>query len=183
MKKIISFILCLCIISFCGITATADNAPVIKISNVTADNGDEVTVDISIANNPGIMAMAFCITYDSSALEYTGYNKGYLSKYTVKDHIDKGHIAFVNDESSDKATDGIIVSIKFKVKDDARGKKYEIEKKMGERMTDASSYSFYMQFADGGTVQTSAYNASPDNFMTVLNVLGKEFETLFAEDE
>ena len=61
--------------------------------------------------------------------------------------------------------------------------KYEIEKKIGELITDASSYSFYMQFADGSTVQTSAYNASPDNYMTVLNELGKEFETLFAEDE
>ena len=126
MKKFISFLLCICIISICGVTATASSVPVITVSNVTADNGDEVTVDISIANNPGIMAMAFCITYDSSALEYTGYNKGYLSKYTVKDHSDKGHIAFVNDESSDKATDGVIISVKFKIKDDARGKKYAI---------------------------------------------------------
>ena len=126
MKKFISFILCLCIILICSITTAANTAPVITISNVTADNGQEVVVDISIAQNPGIMAMAFCITYDSSALEYTGYNKGYLSKYTIKDHSAKGHISFVNDESSDKATNGVIVSVKFKIKDNARGKKYEI---------------------------------------------------------
>ena len=60
--------------------------------------------------------------------------------------------------------------------------KYEIEKKVSELMTDASSYSFYMQFADGSTVQTSA-NASPNNFTTVLNTFKKEFEPLFAEGE
>ena len=126
MKKLISFILCLCVISAFCITASADSKPVITISNVSANNGEEVAVDISISNNPGIMAMAFCITYDSSALEYTGYDKGYLSKYTVKDHSDQGHVSFVNDESSDKATDGVIISVKFKIKSDASPKKYAI---------------------------------------------------------
>lgn len=125
-KKFIMVVFCLCLLAVGCFTANAETIPLITISNKTALPGEEVTIDISISNNPGIMAMAFCITYDSDALEYTGYTKGYLSKYTVKNHSDKGHIAFVNDESSDKSNNGIILSVKFKTKNDAAPKKYKI---------------------------------------------------------
>ncbi len=125
-KKFIMVVFCLCLLTVCCFSANAETTPLITISNKTALPGEEVTIDINISNNPGIMAMAFCITYDSDALEYTGYTKGYLSKYTVKNHSDKGHISFVNDESSDKSNNGKILSVKFKAKNDAAPKKYKI---------------------------------------------------------
>ena len=125
-KRIIALLLSLVLLTLCCPAVFAASTPTISISNVSADPGKEVTVSISISNNPGIMAMAFCITYDSDVLEYTGYTKGYLSKYTIKDHPDKGHISFVNDESSDKAKNGTMLSVKFKIKDDAAPGKYTI---------------------------------------------------------
>lgn len=60
---------------------------------------------------------------------------------------------------------------------------FELKKKIGSIATDGNSYGFYMQFSDGSTVQTSAYNVSPDDFMAVLNVIKKEYESLFGEGE
>lgn len=125
-KIIISTFLCLVLIVVCSFATAAATTPIITLSNVSAMPGEEVTIDIKISNNPGIMAMSFCITYDNTAFEYTGYNKGYLSKYTIKDHADKGRVAFVNDEASDKANDGVMLSIKFKVKDTAAPGKHTV---------------------------------------------------------
>ncbi len=110
----------------CGFPATAVTAPTITVSSVSAMPGDSVTIDIKISNNPGIMAMAFCITYDSDSFQYVKYSKGYLSQYTVKDHPDEGHIIFVNDESSDKANNGKMISVEFKIKDMATPGKHII---------------------------------------------------------
>jgi hypothetical protein len=40
------------------------------------NQGDEVTVRYSISNCPGICAMILRVTYDTSALEVTGYEVG-----------------------------------------------------------------------------------------------------------
>lgn len=125
-KRILATLLCLLLITVCGFTASAADSAVISLSDETAMPGELVTIDISISNNPGIMAMSFCITYDSDAFEYTGYNKGYLSRYTIKDHPDKGQIAFVNDEASDKSNNGVMLSVKFKIKDNAAPGKHTI---------------------------------------------------------
>ncbi len=124
LKRIIVTFLCLVLLF--SITVIAAPTTTITISNATVMPGETTTIDIRISNNPGIMAMTFCITYDSDSLEYVKYTKGYLSKYTVKDHPNKGHIIFVNDESSDVSKDGTIISIEFKVKDNATPGKHII---------------------------------------------------------
>lgn len=125
-KRIISALLCLVLIFAFGFTVTAENTTSITLSNVRAMPGETATIDIKIANNPGIMAMSFCITYDSDAFEYAGYSRGYLSRYTIKDHPDKGHIAFVNDEAGNKSNDGVMLSVKFTVKESAKPGRHTI---------------------------------------------------------
>ena len=147
LRNIIAILLCLILITLCTLTASAASAPNIILSNVAANPGDTVTIDISISNNPGIMVMSFCITYDNDALEYKGYTKGYLTNYTLKNHSDEGHIAFLNDESSDKDNDGIIISVKFKIKEDATPGKHIItlanqnRKKYGNKLHNSFSNS------------------------------------------
>ena len=135
LKNAFIVVLSLCLILACSLTVTAANTTSISISNKTANADETVVIDINIKNNPGIMAMAFCITYDSSVLTYEGYEKGYLSSYTLKDHSDKGHITFVNVEGSNKSTDGKIVSVTFKVKPDAKPGKYAIKLANSDRKT------------------------------------------------
>lgn len=126
-RKFLTVFLCamLCFSTlFSAFAATSDTK--ITVSNHTAMPGDAVTINIAISNNPGIMAMAFCITYDSDALVYKNYSKGYLTSYTVKDHSDKGHVAFVNVENNDVATNGTIISLLFEVKKNAKPGKHAI---------------------------------------------------------
>ncbi len=126
-KRIFSLLLCTIICFALSFSSFAENSTAtIKVSSAEVMPGDAVTINIEISNNPGIMAMAFCITYDSDALTYKNYSKGYLSSYTVKDHADKGHVAFVNVENKDISTNGTIISLLFEVKEDAKPGKHVI---------------------------------------------------------
>lgn len=126
-KKFLSALLCTIICISASFTAlAASNDAAITVSSVSAMPGDTVVIDVEISNNPGIMAMAFCITYDSDALTYTDYEKGYLSSYTIKDHSEKGHISVVNVENTDKSNNGKIISVVFEVKENAKPGKHVI---------------------------------------------------------
>ena len=131
-KKLFAVILSLLILVCCCPTVFAANdTPVITMSQINAMPNDTVTVDINIANNPGIMAMAFCVTYDSDAFEYVSYAKGYI-KYspTIKNHADKGHISLVyvegNKNNLDNTTNGKMLSFTFKIKEKASPGKHII---------------------------------------------------------
>lgn len=91
----------------------------IIIDSVSALNGDSVILRVNMENNPGIMAITISITYDSSALTYERYYFGYLNDYTVVDHPDKNLIRFVNCESINRRNNDTMLSIQFKVKEDA----------------------------------------------------------------
>lgn len=120
-KKIIAMLLCTVVCFSMSIISYATNDTAkITVSTADAMPGDTVTINISIDQNPGIMAMAFCITYDNTSLVYKNYSKGYLSSYTIKDHSDKGHVSFVNVENKDNASNGTIISLTFDVKENAK---------------------------------------------------------------
>ena len=148
-------------------------AVTIGLAKEKVDYNEATEVEISVTNGMS----AYNKTY-SLILK----NGTWLASYSEHSFADDFENEVVVDETF--ATRIISILEKYRVhRWDNFSLKYEIEKKMGELMTDASSYSFYMQFADGSTVQTSAYNASPDDFMTVLKIFEEEFETLFAKDE
>ena len=99
-----------------GITISADDTAVITVSGGAANPGSNVSVDISIANNPGIMAMAFCIQYDSSVFDYVDYAHGYLTNYTITNHDEEGIVSFVSVEDYNLRTNGKILTLNFHVK-------------------------------------------------------------------
>lgn len=125
MKKIFSFILSICICATVFSTALSASAAVVKkgvitIASTAANTGDEISVPIEISENPGIMAITISVTYDSSALEYIEFLKGMVLKdYTVVDHPNKNLIRFVSCESTDKKRNGALITLRFKVKDNA----------------------------------------------------------------
>ncbi len=139
-KRFFAVLLCIILMFAVNLTVSAENRATISLSNKTAVPGDSVTIAVDIQNNPGIMAMSFCITYDSSAFEYLGYENGYISS-NVNDHPDKGHITVTNVANKNNNTDGTIISVNFKVKDTASPKKHKItianinRDKFGENLT------------------------------------------------
>lgn len=149
MKKFISLFLCMMLI-FAIVPISVVNAittPVLTVANITAKQGDTVKVEISIDNNPGIMGMAFCITYDAKALAYVDYEEGYLSDYNILNHANSGEISFVNIESTDLSNNDVLLTLVFKVNDNAQVGEYEIgivnknPEKYGDSLADCFSNS------------------------------------------
>lgn len=68
-KKIIALILAICFCLTAAVTAYAA-APSITVSSEEAERGQEVTVKVSLANNPGIVSMNLLVKYDTNVLEY-----------------------------------------------------------------------------------------------------------------
>lgn len=87
MKKTISYILAFVILAFaCAsmITVFADNGPAYVVENKSVKSGDTFTMDVSLANNPGIVSARFQIEYDANVLTLTKVeNKGLLEGYTT----------------------------------------------------------------------------------------------------
>ena len=100
--------------------APAAAMPQIVVDSKTTHAGDTITVNVSVKNNPGIIAMLLHIEYDSSVLE--------LQKATGKDFEDvsfgpldhQPFTVFWEDSiHPNTTTNGSVVELVFKVKDDA----------------------------------------------------------------
>jgi|GEM_PF-1129062 len=131
-KKIVLFLLSVCIICSVGVTALNVSAAQIHAGKITIDTisavtGDTIIVPIRMENNPGIMAMTISITYNAQALAFEKYYLGnVVYDYYVVDHPTKNLLRFVNCENKDRANNGTILSLQFKVKDNAEADFHKI---------------------------------------------------------
>lgn len=165
-KKLSATILTLIMLLVLCPVVSAESNPSFVVSEAAAKPGDEVTINISIANNPGIMSMAFSVTYDQNNLEFLSYIKGWISTPTYKDHASKGYVAFNVVESSAKQNVGSVMSLTFKIKDDAEPGNYKIT--LGNHFYETSGYKLDNCFsnADGTTY------SNPDVKAGSITVLG-----------
>lgn len=125
-KKIVSLILA---ISFCLMAAVTAYAatPSIAVSNVEAERGQEVTVVISLADNPGIVSMKLLVKYDTNVLEYQSSTIGSefsdITGATTNLTENNGNIILnwvvLSTENKNCTANGTFAEIKFKVKDNA----------------------------------------------------------------
>lgn len=115
MKKIIALCVAMLLcVSLLGITAFADADAYFAVSSTTATCGDEVTLTVSLNNNPGIAGMDLTISYDQSQLEkvsFTG-NTAMGGTWTIINSA-------VWDNAGDVNYNGTILTLKFKVLDGA----------------------------------------------------------------
>ena len=84
----------------------------IEVSQAEALPGEIVTLDVSISNNPGIMALILGLDYDTSRLLFQGYEEAGLTDWTVAEKA-------VWMGNSDNDYNGVILKLKFKVLDNA----------------------------------------------------------------
>ena len=115
-KRVISFFLVLCmLVSLFPVgTAFADSNPQIVVSTEKATAGEEVTLSVSTANNPGISVLALGIDYDKTKLEYVGFEDSGFTDWTVKTRA-------VWLGNGDSTYNGEILKLKFKVLSTAAG--------------------------------------------------------------
>ena len=108
--------LCMIVSLFSGMSAAfADGSAQLIVSTQTAKVGDEVTLSVSTANNPGVAVLTLGINYDEAKLELVGFENSGFTGWTVKTSA-----VWVGD--SDSTYNGEILKLKFKVLDGASGK-------------------------------------------------------------
>lgn len=109
-----------------NVYATTTEDTIITVSSDTTTPGSIINVDLSIKNNPGIIAMAFCVKYDTAIFEYVDYTEGYLTNYTITNHSDKGVVSFVGVEDRNVKTEGTFLTLNFKIKATAKNGIYNL---------------------------------------------------------
>ena len=125
MKKWISFLLCLLMVSSCiTISATAIQAePTVALSSAQGSAGDTVTVTATVANNPGIVSMYLELEYDRSRLELVSATDcGLLAGKTFSKTVTTYPYALTWDDSladGNNTSNGDLVILTFKILDDA----------------------------------------------------------------
>ena len=69
MKKIVSLLAVVMMLSLMVFAATANEEPYLVLDQTTAAAGDEVVINVSIVNNPGFGEGILYVSYDETALE------------------------------------------------------------------------------------------------------------------
>ena len=92
--------------------------------------GEEVTLNVSIAGNPGFAAFDFTVKYDGDKLELTKAEKGNIDEGKFTGNKDTGKVnLFVDGEKGEYTENGVLFTLTFKVKADvAGGTKVTLEK-------------------------------------------------------
>ena len=107
------------------------DAPVFKLSpsNITARPGGEFTVDLSLNNNPGITSLSLVLDFPTDALTLTKveYKNLFSSPASGTDKLSSPfYISWFSQLSKDENSNGIIATLTFKVKDEAKKDTYPI---------------------------------------------------------
>lgn len=104
-----------------GATGTAE----IAFGQVSGKCGEQVTVPVTIKNNPGIASFRFRIAYDATALTYVSAAKGEAmtggtlsAAYQTKDE----ELAITWFDVKNVTGDGVLFNLVFEISEDANGK-------------------------------------------------------------
>ena len=125
MKKILSIILALvCLFTLLSAaTVSAIEAPIISISSKEANAGDEVVLDVSLENNPGIAYLKLTIDYNAADISVVkAENKGVLSgTFTTSKTTSVKPYVLQWMGAEDSADNGVIATITLKVSENTTG--------------------------------------------------------------
>lgn len=101
---------------------------VLKVSSAAAKAGESITVEVSFNENPGIWAIQLMLSYDTDALEYTGYSEGDLfSEYEVNAFEDQVKAVVIPNDLKNTYKNGTVIKYDFKVKDGVAPGEYGIK--------------------------------------------------------
>lgn len=129
MKKLITLIVMfsvICTLLSCPQVSAAGTQVV--VSNMSCNTGNEVSVEISMPSNAGLVSMLLVINFDS-ALTLTGVvDGGILGEYNHSNNYKSPYIlSWENDRIRENITStGTLATLKFKVSEDAEVKDYPI---------------------------------------------------------
>ena len=162
MQKLIAFILIMTSICCCSFAAAASEIPTISVSDISADAGDTVDVEVSLKENPGIITLSLLVKYDESVLKLTKvtdtglfpgktHSSDYKQPYTL--YWDNGSVA------ENITVEGKIATLTFEIAENAVSKDYKVEISCDSE--DTINYGLnYVDFAvEGGVITVNGKNA------------------------
>ena len=125
MKKFIAMItsICLCAVAFLStpalVSAVGNDEPAFIVEEVSGYAGDEVTVNISVKNNPGICAAKVTISYDGNTLELKKAENGSILGGYIPGPVTNNPIALTWATLEDSTANGVLATLTFTVKENA----------------------------------------------------------------
>ena len=129
MKKIISLLVVVTLMAaFLVTSAFAAEGAQIAVNEVNGVRGEEVTLEVSISDNPGFAAGKIIIEYDATGLELVGVDTaGMLMEGGVENDA-KGIVSVA--KAVNVTDDGVMMTVTFKVKADAEEGSYSVSAKV-----------------------------------------------------
>ena len=106
-----------CIVTVNAPAAVYEDNLYISADKVTARAGEEVDINLNITDNPGFAGLTLTVNYDSDVLEFVDCDLDIISSAVVGDTV-PGKIVFACAGVKNISGDGVLASLKFKVKED-----------------------------------------------------------------
>lgn len=159
MKRVLATILTI-LMAFGVLTvgAMADGDPTIRVSAMEGEPGDTVTVEVSMENNPGIMAFVLGLEYDETRLEEVKFSHtGLQGLWAMSENA-----VWVGNE--DSTYEGVFLKLKFRVREDAPAGEASVTVTYGESDIcnyDEEAVSFAV-VSGGVTVSDSGAESAPE---------------------
>ena len=107
----------------------------LSAADIETMRGQEFELTLNLDQNPGLWGMWSQVNFDNSAFELLGYTAGDVfseENFTTQNDLSKDNFLFVatNDNIQDTTASGKLITLKFRVKDDAPEKAYSINTKV-----------------------------------------------------
>jgi len=122
MKKIITFVFCLCLLLMCAIPALAAEETVftVKTNAATANRGDTIEVVVNVASSKPCSVIGFKLDFDAAVFEFVP-KSGKISEVpnTLLKNFDEATMGFGLAFQSAEAYSGQLFSFSLKVKTEA----------------------------------------------------------------
>lgn len=90
----------------------------ITVADADGTPGEELSIPISIVNNPGVISIELTVVYDSSLLEWTDVQEGDFGG-VFDAEVGQKITWYADDPRTDFDSDGVFATLVFRVKDDA----------------------------------------------------------------
>ncbi|MDR3288646.1 MAG: chitobiase/beta-hexosaminidase C-terminal domain-containing protein, partial [Peptococcaceae bacterium] len=106
-------------------TVIAITAPTLTVGTVSGHPGDEVSVTVSLANNPGLATFTLNLNFDKSKLQPVSITQGAaLTVGSIVSNIQSGldltqldYVSAVWYNTTNTTANGVLYTVKFKIKD------------------------------------------------------------------
>lgn len=134
LKRILTALCVSCILLTCfvgSMTVSAKGMAKLTASTVSAERGSIVSVAIALNDNPGIWGIKFKVGYDHSALTLASVSNGNIftdDDVTLPETLNKEQFVYYacSDELKNITTNGTVVTLKFRVSENAALSSYPI---------------------------------------------------------